>query len=258
MALTDPRPGAETPPETGHAGPGPAVRRALAHPSVFQARWAPAFWTITGVLSLAVNIILIVVLVTLGRELFALKELLSGQLIGGLYDNFVAMDAAVIETTILVEETITVDDTIFVNDSIPVIFELDIAQRTNVRLVEDTAITDAVVNLNTPSLAIFNAPTDILLPVDTLLPIRLNLTVPVSQTVPISLTVPIHLEVPISLTVPVSIPLAETELHGPFVGLQEVVSPYRDLLLATPDSWEAIACEAGRLLCWIFRAFALR
>jgi hypothetical protein len=240
---------AEIPPAGGGANP---VRRVLSHPAVFQARWAPAFWTITGVLSLAVNIILIVVLATLGRELFALKELLSGQLIGGLHENFVAMDNATIETTVLVDDTIIVDDVILVHDTIPVVFDLDIAQRTNVRLVEDTAITDAVVNLNTPSLAIFNAPTDILLPADTLLPIRLNLTVPVSQTVPISLTVPIHLEVPISLTVPVSIPLAETELHEPFVGLQEVVSPYRELLLAAPDSWEAMACEAGRLLCWLF------
>jgi hypothetical protein len=237
--------------ETGAARPG-TFRRALTHPAVFQARWAPAFWTITGTLSLAVNLVLIVVLVTLGRELFALKELLSGQLIGGLHENFVAMDNATIETTVLVDQTIVVEDVILVHDTIPVVFDLDIAQRTNVRLVEDTAITDAVVNLNTPSLAIFNAPTDILLPADTLLPIRLNLTVPVSQTVPISLTVPIHLEVPISLTVPVSIPLAETELHEPFVGLQEVVSPYRELLLAAPDSWEAMACEAGRLLCWLF------
>jgi hypothetical protein len=240
-------------PETtsGQDRPG-AVRQILTHPAVFQSRWAPAFWTITGTLSLTVNIVLIIILVSLGRELFALKELLSGQLVGGLYDNFVAMDAAVIETTILVEETILVDDVIFVNDTIPVVFELDISQRTNVRLAEDVEITGAVVNLNTPTLSIFNAPTEILLPKDTILPTRLNLTVPVSQTVPVSLTVPVHLEVPISLTVPVSIPLDETELHAPFVGLQEVVSPYRDLLLGLPGSWEAAACQAGRLLCWLF------
>jgi len=237
--------------DTAASRPG-TFRRALTHPAVFQARWAPAFWTITGTLSLAINLVLVVILVTLGRELFALKELLSGQLIGGLHENFVAMDNATIETTVLVDQTIVVEDVILVHDTIPVVFELDISQRTTVRLVEDTEITDALVNLNTPSLAIFNAPTDILLPADTLLPIRLNLTVPVSQTVPISLTVPVHLEVPISLTVPVSIPLNETELHEPFVGLQNVVSPYRDLLLEAPGSWEAIACNAGRLLCWLF------
>lgn len=229
-----------------------AVRRALGHRAVFQNRWGPAFWTVTGVISLVVNIVLIIILVSLGRELFALKDLLSGQLVGGLYDNFVAMDNATIHTTVLVEDTIVVEDVIFVNDAIPVVFELEISQRTNVRLAEDVEITNAIVNLNTPTLSIFNAPTEILLPKDTILPTRLNLTVPVSQTVPVSLTVPVHLEVPISLTVPVSIPLDETELHAPFVGLQEVVSPYRDLLLGLPGSWEAVACNAGRLLCWLF------
>ncbi|HUF39773.1 MAG TPA: hypothetical protein VMN57_14710 [Anaerolineales bacterium] len=228
------------------------VRRTLVHPAVFQAQWAPAFWTITGTLSLAVNLVLLIVLVSLGRELFALKELLSSQLIGGLHANFVAMDAAVIETSILVEETITVEDVILVNDSIPVVFDLEISERTSVLLAEDTVISNAIVNLNTPSLAIFNAPTEILLPKDTILPTRLNLTVPVSQTVPVQLTVPVLLEVPISLTVPVRIPLDQTELHEPFVGLQNVVSPYQDLLQGLPGSWEAVACEAGRLLCWLF------
>ena len=242
----------DPPPRRGRSARATALRaaagRAFRHPGVFQARWAPAFWTITGSLSLVVNIILLVVLVSLGRELFTLKGLLQTQLIGGLHDNFAAMDAAVIETVVTVEETIVVDDTIQVDDAIPVVFELDISQRTDVRLAEDVSITDAVVNLNTPNLAIFNAPTDILLPKDTVLPTRLNLTVPVSQTVPVNLTVPIHLEVPISLSVPVSIPLEDTDLHAPFVGLQEVVSPYQDLLLAAPGSW----CEAGWLACWLF------
>ena len=227
---------------------GATVRRVLRNPRVFQARWAPAFWTITGSLSLVMNIVLLVVLVSLGRELFALKSLLSTQLIGGLHDNFVAMDGATIETVVTVEDVIVVEDTIIVNDAIPVVFDLDISQRTNVKLAEDTQIENAIVDLRTPNLSIFNAPTDILLPKDTILPTRLNLTVPVSQTVAVSLTVPIRLEVPVSLSVPVSIPLNETELHEPFVGLQGVVSPYQELLAAAPDSW----CDLGWLACWLF------
>lgn len=215
-------------------------------------RWGPAFWTVSGILSMIVNLILIVVLVSLGKELFALKQLVSGQLIGGLHTNFVAMDNATIETTVVVEDTIIVDDTIQVSDQIPVVFDLDIEKKTNVRLSEDTDIDQAIISINTPYLAIFNAPTDITLPKDTVLPIRLNLTVPVSQSVPVNLTVPVHLEVPISLTVPVSIPLNETELHEPFVGLQNVVAPYQDLLAGLPNSWEEAACRSGPLLCWLF------
>ena len=56
---------------------------------------------------------------------------------------------------------------------------------------------------------------------------------------PISLdiTVPVDKEVPVVLTVPVEIPLNETELHEPFVGLQKVVEPYQVMLGDLPDEW---------------------
>ena len=69
------------------------------------------------------------------------------------------------------------------------------------------------------------APADIVLPVGLELPISLDITVPVDA------------EVPVVLQVPVNIPLSQTELHEPFVGLQEVVAPYQGLLGDLPDAW---------------------
>ena len=49
---------------------------------------------------------------------------------------------------------------------------------------------------------------------------------------------PVDASVPVVLTVPVDIPLNETELHEPFVGLQEVVSPYNQMLGGMPNAWD--------------------
>lgn len=50
----------------------------------------PVFWTIASLLSLSINIILIVILLLAGLKIFSIKELLSGQLIAGLYYNSLA------------------------------------------------------------------------------------------------------------------------------------------------------------------------
>jgi hypothetical protein len=214
---------------------------------VWQGRFAPAFWTITGALSLLVNIILIVFLILLSQELFALKSLISEQLIGGLYDNFVKMEMAVIDTTVTVETTIPVNDTIAVNDEIPVVFDLPLNQETTVVLTSDVPINNTVVFLNGVPV-----PTNITLPSGTVLPVALNLTVPVSQTIPIVLDVPISIDVPVTLKIPVSIPLKDTDLAEPFIGLQDTLAPYNSLLVDAPDSWTEAACDAGVLLCIFF------
>jgi hypothetical protein len=178
----------------------------------WQGKLAPAFWTITGILSITVNIILIVALLVIGKYLFTLNEIVEDGLIGGLHSNFVAMDEATIVTTVQVEDTI------------PVQFDLEVQTNTSVTLTEPTPINNASVVISTGVLNI-NAPADIVLPAGLELPISLNINVPVDK------------EVPVSLTVPVNIPLNETELHEPFVGLQEVVEPYKVLLGDLPDDW---------------------
>jgi len=168
--------------------------------------FGPPFWTIASVLSMTVNIILVIVLLAL---LLNIKKLetdtalgLGNDLLGGLYTNFEKMDRAHITTTIPVETTI------------PVKFDLQLNQQTNVVLSQDVTINNALVTVNTGGLNITRALATIVLPQGTTLPVVLNLTVPVDTTVPVV------------LNVNVDIPLAQTQLHEPFSGLQEVVKPF--------------------------------
>ena len=214
-------------------------------------RVGPPFWTITGVISLVVNIILIAILFSLGRQLFTIKGMVSDQVIGGLYTNFVKMDGAHIKTTILVSDTIQVKDTIQVNDTIPVVFNLPLKQDTKVKLTKATPIKGATIYLNGSAV-----PLDLVLPKGTELNINLNMTVPVNQKIPITLNVPVLLNVPVHLTVPVDIPLNQTQLHEPFVGLQDVVAPYHSLLSSLPASAQQLPlCNNLTGLCsWYFVA----
>jgi hypothetical protein len=206
-------------------------------PFLWRGRLGPAFWTVASTLSLVVNIILIVVLILLGRQLFFLKKaIVSDQLINGLYDNFVLMDKAHIKTTI------TVSDTIQVIDTIPVVFDLPLSQKTVVVLTEDTPVENATIFLNGQPV-----PLDLILREGTRLGIKLDMTVPVNQTIPVVLNVPVNLQVP------VDIPLDQTELHQPFVGLQRVVSPFRQLLGEVPDSWGTVCKGPMKLVCSMLR-----
>jgi hypothetical protein len=196
----------------------------------WQGKFAPAFWTVAAIFSIGLNIILIVAVIIIGQQLFAINNLIEDGLISGLYDNFVLMDEATIVTSVTVEDTI------------PVQFDLPVTTNTTVTLTEPTSINGASVVISTGVLNI-NAPANIVLPAGVELPIALDITVPVDQ------------EVPVVLEVPVDIPLSQTELHEPFVGLQEVVSPYRQLLGDLPDAWmETPVCKGvfGRVCVIVF------
>ena len=248
-------PAAALPPNEGEEQPAPAATPAppAAEPSpktprrrrlprwLWQGKLGPAFWTVGAALSFLLNIVLIVALLVLARELFALKGLVQHQMLGGLASNFQKMDEAVIRTEVVVNDTIPIDF------DLPVRFDLPVNTTTTVVLTEDTFIREARVNLRTGGLVITDAPTDIVLPAGTELPIRLSIVVPVDT------VIPVQADIPITLKVPVAIPLRETELHEPFVGLQEVVSPYLNLLERAPDSWrEALCGPDGRgRLCFL-------
>ena len=178
-------------------------------PNKPRSKFLETFWTIASIISLVVNVGVVVALLVVMQILGGPKATLSfarGQasgLLGGLYNNFVKMDQASIKTTIHVEK------------EIPVQFSLNVSGPTNVTLSQDVAISGALVTVNTGGLNINNARANIVLPAGTVLPINIqNLVVPVDQKV---LAV---------LDVPVDIPLNETELHEPFVGLQKVVEPF--------------------------------
>jgi len=188
----------------------------------------PAFWTIASVLSLVINLILILVLVLVGRELFILKAMVGDNLLGGLYTNFIYMDQAHIKTNITVADTI------------PINFTLPISQDTVVVLTQDTRIKGAMVNLTSGGVSI-NSPANIILPAGTNLPVHLELNVPVTTTVPIN------------LNVPVDIPLQQTELHKPFIGLQQVVAPFYQMLQPQIKAPQDIPlCKSLSLFCGFY------
>ncbi len=176
----------------------------------WRSKFLPIFWTVASIMSFTVNIVLLIVVVVLLLNRGSVGTLANdqvNQLLGGLYNNFVLMDQANIQTTIHVEK------------EIPVQFSLNVSGPTDVTLREAVTIDGALVTVATGGLNIVNARARIVLPEGTVLPINIqNLVVPVDQKV---LAV---------LDVPVDIPLNQTELHQPFVGLQGVVRPWYCLM----------------------------
>lgn len=174
---------------------------------------ARAFWMVASVSSMFMNVVLIIALGIAFQNIQNIRNsntIIVKGLLGGLYNNFQKMDSAHITSNIPVETTI------------PVKFDLQLNQQTNVILSQDVTINNALVTVNTGGLNITRALTTIVLPQGTNLPVVLNLTVPVDTTVPVI------------LNVPVDIPLAQTQLHDPFVGLQKVLEPYYCML--KPDA----------------------
>lgn len=211
-----PRNGADrprTPVATPPVPPAASSTTAEPKPRERRFKFLPAFWTIASILSLTVNLILIIALLLAYQMLGNIQGLQSygiGQasgLLGGLYSNFVKMDQANIQTNIHVEK------------DIPVQFSLNVSGPTNVTLSQPVTIDGALVTVQTGGLNITGARATIVLPQGVVLPINIeNLVVPVDQ------------QVPAVLDVPVDIPLNQTELHEPFVGLQEVVKPWYCLI----------------------------
>jgi hypothetical protein len=178
------------------AAPRPASTAGLA-------RFGPAFWTVTGVLSLLVNgallAVLLILLRMLGGSQFAPGDSAAG-LLGGLYTNFERMDRASIVTVIPVDA------------QIPLSMAVPVQRTTEITLAQDVTISGARVRINTDALNI-DAPAEVILPAGTRLNVTLDFVLDVNN------TIPVHLEAP------VNIPLAQTELHEPFVGLQDVLRP---------------------------------
>jgi len=141
----------------------------------------------------------------------------STGILGGLYSNFQAMDQATIRTTIPVDGNIpvTIDNIV-----VPV--------RANTTILIQPGQTACLskIHIVTGGLTL-NAPGCITFGQETALAVKLNMDIPLE---PIVRTVPVHLDVP------VNIPLNQTELHQPFVGLQEVVRPWYCLVLPKSDA----------------------
>ena len=166
-------------------------------------KFGPAFWTVTGLLSLIVNAVLIAVLIIALRMLGVIQATsndVGANLLGGLYTNFEKMDRASIVTSIPVETRVPLDLTV------------PVQKTTEITLAQDVVISGARVRINTAGIDI-DAPANVTLPAGTRLTVDMNFNLQVQDTIPVQ------------LDVPVNIPLAGTDLHEPFTGLQDVIRP---------------------------------
>jgi hypothetical protein len=179
------------------ASPEPAPRR-------WPFRFLPAFWTIASLMSITVNIVLLVIILILFQMLGSIQNTANDQfsgLLGGLYTNFVKMDQATISSTI------PVDAVVPLNITVPV------KATTQITLAQNVTIPNAHVRIITGAINIdANA----------------TVTLPAGQPLMVNLDFPLNVQdnIPIHLDVPVNIPLNQTQLHEPFVGLQKVVEPW--------------------------------
>jgi len=186
-------------PASARTPPKPAARS-------MNLKFGPAFWTIASVLSLAINVVLIIILLLVVSNIRQLNINLNNltkvpvDLLSGLYTNFEKMDRASIVTNIPVEA------------QIPLSINVPVQTTTEITLIQDAVISGARVRINTSSLNI-DAPANVTLPAGTKLTVGLNFSLQVQD------------DIPIHVDVPVNIPLAKTDLHEPFAGLQEVVKP---------------------------------
>jgi len=164
-------------------------------------RFLPAFWTIASIVSLSVNAILIILVVSLLRGLGSIDTAsLGAGLVGGLYTNFERMDQAHIKATIPVQT------------SIPLNMTVPVQTTTGITLAKDVTIPGAHVKITT---ALFNidAPASVTLPAGTSLDVAMNFNLPVQA------------DVPVTLNVPVDIALHDTDLHPAIAGFQDTLRP---------------------------------
>ena len=182
----------------------PASSTAEPESKRWRYKFLPAFWTIASVMSFTVNIILIIILLILFQMLGAIQITANDQasgLLGGLYTNFVKMDRATIAATIPVDATI------------PLNIVVPVQTVTRITLAEAATIQNAHVRINTGAVNI-DADAVVTLPANTPLVVALDFPLTVQN------SIPVHLDVA------VNIPVTQTQLHEPLVGLQNVVEPW--------------------------------
>lgn len=181
--------------------------------TAYQGKYLPAFWTVACIFSLIINIILLAILISFGRNFFELKSMIANGLINGISENLTLMDKAHIVTSVPVNTSVQLQDTL------PVAFDLPINQSTQLSLAQDTRISGAYIYLNNTAVL-----TDLTLPANTPIQANFDINVPVNTTVPLSITVPVAIQVPMDIAID------QTDLHQSIVGLQGIIEPYQTLM----------------------------
>jgi hypothetical protein len=224
MSLEPSTPAEATPPVPPAEGPLAAVAPAASEPAPAAAPAKPhkshkqKFWdaakTLTLLVSMVINLILIVVVIILANQVGAIKMTLNSVL-GQLDSAFEGLGAA------------SIKDTIAISQQVPVRFDLPLSQDTVVTTQGPVPInTQATFSLG--QFGSINGTVSLQLPAGTQLPVHLELVVPVSNTIPVVFDQPID------------IPLAEKGL-GPVVAkLRAALAPIIDLVDQMPDRFVII------------------
>ncbi len=182
--------------------------RKLAYKSHKRKFWDAAK-TLTLIVSMIINLILIIVVAILFQQVGAIKSALGGVL-GQLDAAFQGLGDTVIRTTIPISQ------------SVPVRFDLPLTQDTYVTTNGPVPIsTQATFSLG--QFGSINGTVSLNLPARTQLPVHLELTVPVSNAIPVV------------FTQSVAIPLAPAGMQPVVDQLRAALSPILQLVRQMPD-----------------------
>ncbi len=175
-----------------------------------------AFKTFAILFSFTLNLTLLIVLLAVAGLIIPIVNDVVEPIVGGLNDSFVQMSEATIEQEIAIDTTM------------PISFVLPLEQSTTVVLTEDVPLSVPANFVLPGGGGEINGQVTIVMPAGMQLPVAMKMEVPVDQTIPVQ------------MTVPVEIPLAETELGGPFFKLRALFGPLNDLLVNLPSSNEEV------------------
>jgi hypothetical protein len=195
------------------------ANRSAKAPGIFAPLWN-AFKNIAIVFSFIVNIILVMVLLLSPEPLFMAKSQVAEPLLSDLDSAFAALG----ETRIV--------STVYITDTMPVVFDLPLAQITQVVLVEPVPLQAQTTFVFPGGGGAIHGVVHLSLPEGMALPVSLNMMVPVNTTVPVV------------MQVPVEIPLAEAGMAPAIEKLRAVFSPVTGVLQSLPDSTEELLQQA--------------
>jgi len=210
---------------------------------------AKGFWSrireFAIVFSFVVNVILVLVVLVLLTQVFAIKDQIVGPLVYGLDESFASLGDATISTTIPIRQQLPVKFNLPIRFdtpakfNLPVTFMLPLNQETTVTTLTPTPI-NTTVNLSLGQFGRINAPISLNLPPGTPLRIRLNMNIPVSTTVAVNQMIPVSTTVSVNQMIPVvfdqsaQIKLGPSGLSPVVAKLRGVVKPYVVIMQSLP------------------------
>ncbi len=178
------------------------------------------FQTTAIIFSFVINLILVLVVIVLATQYFAIKDQVS-LLVNGLDRSFAQLGEATIDTTIPISQQLRVAF------DLPVKFDLPLEQDTTVTTLTPTPI-NTTVNLSLGQFGRINAPISLNLPAGTPLRIKLAMKIPVSTVVKVDQTVPVKFDQN------AKIKLGPSGLDPVVYQLRGVVKPYVALIQQLP------------------------